>query len=46
MGRAGVTRFAHEGAQVAAVDVDEKNLNTVVKSLTDAGLDAIGILPI
>ena len=43
MGRAGVTRFAHEGAQVAAVDVDEKNLNTVVKGLTDAGLDAIGL---
>ena len=34
MGRAGVTRFAHEGAQVAAVDVDEKNLNTVVKAVS------------
>jgi NAD(P)-dependent dehydrogenase (short-subunit alcohol dehydrogenase family) len=43
MGRAGVTRFAQEGAQVVAVDVDEKNLSTVVKGLTDAGLDAIGI---
>ena len=32
MGRAGVTRFAHEGAQVAAVDIDEKNLQNIDQS--------------
>ena len=31
MGRAGVTRFAHEGAQVAAVDIDEKTLTPSLK---------------
>lgn len=43
MGRAGVIRFAQEGARVAAVDVNEETLNSVVKEITDAGHNAIGI---
>ena len=43
MGRAGVIRFAAEGSKVAAVDVNEKSLNTVIQQITDAGHDAIGI---
>jgi len=43
MGRAGVIRFAKEGAQVVAVDVDQDKLTQVVSSITDAGFDAIGI---
>jgi len=43
MGRAGVIRFAAEGSKVAAVDVNEKSLNTVIQKITDAGHDAIGI---
>ncbi len=43
MGRAGVVRFAAEGAQVAAVDIDQAALDTVVKEVTDAGGDAVAI---
>ncbi len=43
MGRAGVIRFAAEGAQVAAVDIDQAALDAVVKEITDAGGDAVAI---
>ena len=43
MGRAGVLRFAAEGAQVAAVDIDQASLDAVVKEVTDAGGSATGI---
>ena len=43
MGRAGVVRFAAEGAQVAVVDIDQAALDAVVKEVTDAGGDAVGI---
>ena len=43
MGRAGVIRFAAEGAQVAAVDIDQAALDAVVKEVTDAGGDAVAI---
>ena len=43
MGRAGVIRFAAEGAQVAAVDIDQAALDTVVKEVTDAGGEAVAI---
>ena len=43
MGRAGVVRFAAEGAQVAAVDIDQAALDAVVKEVTDAGGDAVAI---
>ncbi|MDP6350533.1 MAG: SDR family NAD(P)-dependent oxidoreductase, partial [Chloroflexota bacterium] len=42
MGRAGVLRFAAEGAQVAAVDIDQASLDAVVKEVTDAGGSATG----
>ena len=44
MGRAGVIRFAQEGARVAAVDIDQAALDAVVKEVTDAGGDAVAIL--
>jgi NAD(P)-dependent dehydrogenase (short-subunit alcohol dehydrogenase family) len=43
MGRAGVIRFAKEGAKVAVVDVDGKSVDDVVKEITAAGGTAIGI---
>ena len=43
MGRAGVIRFAAEGAKVAAVDIDKNGLDSVVQEITDAGHEAIGI---
>ena len=43
MGRAGVIRFAQEGARVAAVDIDQAALDAVVKEVTDAGGDAVAI---
>src|SRR5688572_11650868 len=43
MGRAGVIRFAKEGAKVAVVDVDGKSVDDVVKEITAAGGKAIGI---
>ena len=43
MGRAGVIRFAQEGARVAAVDIDQAALDTVVKEATDAGGDVVAI---
>ena len=43
MGRAGTLRFAAEGAQVAAVDIDQDALDAVVKEVTDAGGSAVGI---
>ena len=43
MGRAGVIRFASEGAKVVAVDINRKGLDSVVKEITDAGHEAIGI---
>ena len=43
MGRAGVIRFAAEGAKVAAVDIDKKGLDSVVQEITDAGHEAISI---
>jgi NAD(P)-dependent dehydrogenase (short-subunit alcohol dehydrogenase family) len=43
MGRAGAVRFAKEGAKVAVVDLDGKSVDAVVKEITDAGGNAIGI---
>ena len=43
MGRAGVIRFASEGAKVVAVDINKQGLDSVVKEITDAGHEAIGI---
>jgi NAD(P)-dependent dehydrogenase (short-subunit alcohol dehydrogenase family) len=43
MGRAGAVRFAKEGAKVAVVDVDGKSVDDVVKEITAAGGEAIGI---
>ena len=43
MGRAGVIRFAAEGAKIVAVDIDQKALDSVVKEITQAGHEAIGL---
>ena len=43
MGRAGVIRFASEGAKVVAVDINKQGLDSVVKEIKDAGHEAIGI---
>ena len=43
MGRAGVIRFASEGAKVVAVDINKQDLDSVVNEIKDAGHDAIGI---
>jgi NAD(P)-dependent dehydrogenase (short-subunit alcohol dehydrogenase family) len=44
MGRAGALRFAREGAQVAAVDVDAAGVARVVDEITAAGGTAHGIV--
>jgi NAD(P)-dependent dehydrogenase (short-subunit alcohol dehydrogenase family) len=43
MGRAGVLRFAREGASVAVVDLDRAGVEAVVGQITQAGGKAIGI---
>jgi NAD(P)-dependent dehydrogenase (short-subunit alcohol dehydrogenase family) len=43
MGRAGVLRFAREGAAVAVVDLDAAGVEAVVGQITAAGGTAIGI---
>jgi NAD(P)-dependent dehydrogenase (short-subunit alcohol dehydrogenase family) len=43
MGRAGVLRFAREGAAVAVVDLDAAGVEAVVSQITAAGGAAIGI---
>ena len=43
MGRAGVLRFAREGAAVAVVDLDAAGVEAVVSQITAAGGTAIGI---
>jgi NAD(P)-dependent dehydrogenase (short-subunit alcohol dehydrogenase family) len=43
MGRAGVIRFAREGASVGVVDIDEARTAAVVKEITDAGGKAIAM---
>ena len=44
MGRAGAIRFAREGAAVAVVDIDEDAVEAVVRTITDAGGRAKGIV--
>src|SRR5580693_6197367 len=44
MGRAGVLRFAREGASVAVVDLDRAGVEAVVGQITQAGGKAIGIV--
>ena len=43
MGRAGVIRFAREGAAVGVVDIDEARTEAVVREITEAGGKAIAI---
>ena len=43
MGRAGVIRFAREGAAVGVVDIDETRTEAVVREITEAGGKAIAI---
>jgi NAD(P)-dependent dehydrogenase (short-subunit alcohol dehydrogenase family) len=43
MGRAGVIRFAKEGAAVAVVDLDQQAVDSAVEEITAAGGKAIGI---
>jgi NAD(P)-dependent dehydrogenase (short-subunit alcohol dehydrogenase family) len=43
MGRAGAIRFAKEGAKVAVADLDGASVESVVKAITAAGGQAIGV---
>lgn len=43
MGRAGVIRFAREGAAVGVVDLDQEAVNSVVAEIEAAGGKALGI---
>lgn len=43
IGRAIAERFADEGARVAAADIDEENLDSVVSSITGSGGTAISV---
>jgi enoyl-CoA hydratase/carnithine racemase len=43
MGRAGAVRFAREGSKVGVVDLDGRSVDAVVKEITGAGGQAIGI---
>ena len=42
LGKAMVTRFAHEGASVVVADIQQENIDTVVRELTQAGRTAVG----
>ena len=43
MGRAGAIRFASEGASVAVVDLNQEATDAVVRQITAAGGNAIGL---
>ena len=43
MGRAGAIRFAAEGASVAVVDLNQEATDAVVRQITAAGGNAIGL---
>jgi NAD(P)-dependent dehydrogenase (short-subunit alcohol dehydrogenase family) len=44
MGRAGARRFAHEGAAVGVVDIDQAGVDAVVGEITAAGGRALGLV--
>src|ERR1700724_4629728 len=44
MGRAGARRFAHEGAAVGVVDIDQTGVDAVVGEITAAGGRALGLV--
>ena len=44
MGRAGALRFAHEGAAVGVVDIDQAGVDAVVGEITTAGGRALGLV--
>ena len=43
IGQAIAARFGHEGAKIVAVDLGGRDLDDAVKSLREAGVDAIGV---
>jgi NAD(P)-dependent dehydrogenase (short-subunit alcohol dehydrogenase family) len=44
MGRAGARRFAHEGAAVGVVDIDQAGVDAVVGEITASGGRALGLV--